>query len=754
MKQVVLILALIALFAACAVAALPLSLRNSKSCLSSVVALPVNMTYYISQYCGNDSADGLSWHKAWKSLANLPGVLGSLGPGHTVAFCRGDYFTNVSFGLMPASGGTYGAPITFMSIDCYGGSQPEGLPVFTPSTQLPAGGWSTAPFNSQVLQYDLSSESFSGIAGLWVDNGRRYTPARYPPLVDPFVLYGQQGEFAFVKSVTAGNKSYTANTTLPSDLTTNYWAGTTVYYRNSNYAYYSTMVQSSSGNTITTNTYFILGFYISVENVASASNPNVVGMISSPGTMQFDPTTGFLWLYPESTAVREAILNGSTPVNVLPLGNSVALASNLEVPNIVYQGLAWSMASSGFTTNSGNFDGIITNCEFTHLISGININFNNGIFTLDSVSVVDVQGNCIVISGYNVVVFNSTLNGCGLYAGPSGDNGGTLGIYISQGGQMVNSTVSNVGYSCFQGNYGPITVSGCVCNNSMMVLNDGGAFYGFGLSSATVENNVINNVYGNLWSTTPDPFRLNSILAQGIYADQESTGWVIKGNLLRNVSTNCIFNGVTATNNAIIDNNCQSPGIYISQKSSGIVIAGNLVVSFGTPLIGGAFDGLLTVGAPAGELTSYVTSIGNNTYCQVAGIGDLIFNIPNAVTASYATYLAAGKSQSASWEDGSVFLQNCTIQDAFGDYGPPRPIPSPSPSPSASSTPSPSPSLSPSPSALPTVNLADFSSIVANVTATFDSQYPKVFLSAPLPPSKTGTPTYLRCVLSNELLLS
>src|SRR5689334_23741389 len=113
-------------------------------------------TYYVDATNGDDTKDGQSTARAWKTIAKVNSS--SFAPGDQILLKRGEVWRE---SLVPPSSGTSGAPIVF---DAYGTGE---APTLTGALDLPSSAWTIDSGNIWKAPVTATSMSYVLFGTVW-----------------------------------------------------------------------------------------------------------------------------------------------------------------------------------------------------------------------------------------------------------------------------------------------------------------------------------------------------------------------------------------------------------------------------------------------------------------------------------------------------------------------------------------------------------------------------------------------------------
>ena len=455
----------------------------------------------------------------WIQSTSLTAVLAETKEGDTVYVCDGEVFSGGPFSVTKKT-------TTLESYPCNPANAGT-MPLLTVSTTY--SGTPTVSATSGQWTYDLSSysaefDSPATLNAVWI-NGVRYHPARYPNVIDPTKMQGAStSEFIYSLPWTAA--SYAQVTTLKpatalKDMNTNYWVGSTLRIRETDWGYASprTVVSVANGE-------LTMSSAFSNPNQISASGffieSSTIGELDSPGEYFFDPVALKLYVVPISGHVP------SDQMVFLPQQAAMFSASNTDGAVLavtgsksVVSGLAFrygycGVQSAGQTT--------LSNINVRDMINlGVDGNVQ---LTNSYISDVINAGVNLMPGGVQLLVQGTTLNNIGVWAGYVNQPAGVMCFDTCF---VEGNTFTNVGYAAVYPNKPYSVVTGNSITNAMVALADGGAIYYGSVSGNIFKDNTITTIVGN---TISGASTHRDIISSGFYLDTSAYNATISGNTI------------------------------------------------------------------------------------------------------------------------------------------------------------------------------------------------------------------------------
>jgi hypothetical protein len=287
------------------------------------------VVYYVSSSAGNDSNDGLSIGKAFRTVGKVNSL--DLQPGDQVLFKCGDTWQAEQ--LIISKSGTEAAPIVISSY-------PEGCANKpTLSGSRPITGWVPSG-SANIYTATLPASDFPmGINQLF-RNGQRLTLGRWPNLDAP------NGGYSFVDAHSAGSNQITDNE-LPAGVN---WAGAIVHIKNIRWSMLDRQVTSSSGHTLVLNT----GLSCLISGWTDCTGwgyfvNNHLSTLDQDGEWYYDESTRRVYLYSttgtptniEGSVIQEQATTLRHGGVMLSDGSATAyvILDNLEIKNWFNHGI-------------------------------------------------------------------------------------------------------------------------------------------------------------------------------------------------------------------------------------------------------------------------------------------------------------------------------------------------------------------------------------------------------------------------------
>lgn len=525
--------------------------------------------YYVSN-AGNDLDYGISASTSWKTITKVNTVFASLKPGDRILFKCGDTFYGT---IKVAKSGISGNPIT---IGSYGSGEKPVITGFTTIT-----GWTNE--GNGIYSKVITSESQTNMVTI---DGVNIAMGRYP------------------KSTYATYESRTSNSITDIGLGsgTN-WTGAEVVIRKNNFVLDRNKIISHSGDIIT---YSSLGS-------STTGNPNYgyffqndLKCVTNYGDWYHDISTGKFYMYFGTVNPTTKIVKVATKNNLL---YNYLSCKNLSINNLTLTGAITNIIDSYWGTD--NFT--IQNCNVSFCgYDGLRL--EGSYQTINNNIVSDCGRNGIFCSGNNGNITNNKISNIGIIKGQSNNGTQVRAVHIGNSTYLVqNNNIANIGYV---GIYltqtaNSITIKNNFINYVCLTLNDGGGIYLDRMhTSIIIDGNIILNSTGNVEGTNS-----STLLADGIFLDELSSGITVKNNTLANCSESGIklhkAHDNNITNNLSYNNGL---GIYFLNSVTSISTYNN-IVSGNILFAKGSAQYALKITSLVNDIPSFGTA-GNNYYVR------------------------------------------------------------------------------------------------------------------------------------------
>lgn len=486
--------------------------------------------YFISN-SGNDSNDGLSPARPWKSFEKLNTLIYTIKSGDAVFFERGGYYSgqiNLNSKIKSVSDFIIGA---------YG----EGNnPVI--SASVPVKNWKH--YKNGIYSAEVNSE----VKNFFV-NGKQMILARYP----------NSGFLKIQKPLQDAHTGFTDPTLKqPKD----YWNGSIARIRTINWAYEYSPVKSFSGGTIRLaekTEYPVMaewGYYLD----------NNLNELDTAGEWFFEKTKkggGILYYQPGKNQDINNIIAEACIYDY-------AVFSGSMLQNVQIQDLDFKYQFENAIWLVGNQDNVlINNCRFSGQFKiGIHLSVNSINCKINNCRFYDICGKSInILQSVKTIISNNIFVNTGMIPGygTTGEAFGMSGIVIlnSDSNHIFKNLIINTGHDGINSIGRSNVIEKNVIMNSMLLMNDGSAIkcYGTNTSNSVWRNNFIFYSPGNMEGTY---LKYNHIAASGIYLDDKTNNMKIYGNTVED----CGLSGINLNNgcreNQIYNNLCYSNGAGIN----------------------------------------------------------------------------------------------------------------------------------------------------------------------------------------------
>lgn len=501
-------------------------------------------TYFLSNH-GDDGNNGLSPVFAWQSIPKLNSVMNLIQPGDEILFERGSYFSGQ---INLKVSGNEGAAITF-------GAYGEGRnPIISGSILV--NNW------IELRNNIFAAESDTVLKNIFFDS-KQMTLARYP----------NSGFLSVKKSFGEPTKGFFDNEL---NQTKGFWNGSNVRIRTINWAFEHSPVKNFSNGSITflNKTHYPVlpgwGYYLdnNLNLLDTAGEWYCRESGNSKSEVFFYPPAG---INPNTAFVEGSVYNFGvySALNLnhinfrdLEFRNQTACGiylagakSQIKIFNCTFRG----QNLCGINFPNRTVDCLISNCRFYN-INGKGINSNNSDdFRIEN----NIFENIGMTAGY----------------GTTGDAFGNTAIAVSTsvsnyiGYNYINKT-GHDGINCIGMNN---LIERNIINNTMMLLNDGGAVKSYGANSKNSiwKNNFICNVPGSLEGASLEH---NKIEAQGIYLDAFSNNIEVSQNTITKAGASAINLYDRTNDNLFKKNICYDNKFGISFLKNKDPISGNIIV--------------------------------------------------------------------------------------------------------------------------------------------------------------------------------
>jgi hypothetical protein len=467
-------------------------------------------TYYVSP-TGNDSNSGTSQAQAWRTIARVQQVAGSLQAGDQVLFQRGGRYNGQ---LTINSSGSQSNPIV---VGAYGSGAPPEI-----SGSITVSGW--IPWQGNIWRAPVSQ----AVKHVYIANDLQ-TLARFP----------NQGWARTTSATTSSLNSAAINQG------SGYWNGAELVLRSSNWSYETATVNSSGNGSLSYSSIWFhpgsydWGFFLR----------NKLSELDSPGEWFHDAAAGMLYFWPP---------NNGDP-NSMPVEASVfeyGVTNGWQRNNIRVQDIALRRQWGAGVYNHGGSRMTVTGCVFEHCRTSVRSYGSNGTYSNNTVSHTYASG--MIIMDSNSLIEGNQMSDIAMYPGLGESGWGYFGIYLQGNGCTIRGNrIERIGYTgiFFEGN--PLVERNYI-SNSLELLNDGGGIYFDSSNGGIVQDNVVLSTGYNVESVgTNYPGRIP--MAHGIFFGMATIqNFIVR----RNTVAHCATDGIH------VDHTLNSSGIQVRDNVS------------------------------------------------------------------------------------------------------------------------------------------------------------------------------------------
>jgi len=548
---------------------------------------------------GNNANNGLSASAPWQSISKLNASFGSIAPGDSVLFRRGDTFYGA---IVIGKSGSSGKPINF---GAYGtGAKPiiTGFKKLTSWTLVSTG------------IYQCPVPGVKTTLNMVTLNNKPQALGRYPNADATNGGYLTYESFSGYKSITDNQLTSTKN-----------WTGADVVIRKTLYVLDRCKVTAHSGGTLTyTNSE---GSTYNGMNNYGYFIQNDIRTLDKLGEWYLNKSTKYLQMYfgtasPSSYTVKASTLdtlltiNSKSYINFINIAfeganNNTIYAANSNYINFRYCDISNAGKGAIYTQTVSNL--LIENCTTNNVL-------NNAIDLRNSSASNTTIRSCSIKN-------TATLPGMA----PSGSNS-YKGIYASVLSNLLMeyNTVDTTGYVALQFQGSNVTIQKNVVNYFDFVLDDAGGIYsytsgtdanpGTNYTNRVVQNNIVMNGKG-----APNGRSTATLFATGIYMDGRTMNVKILNNTVFNNGKNGIHcnnpNYVTVTGNTSFNNlNAMSVARWSWGSVKSLVVKNNIFYPKVNTQRGFYYTNTALNEPTATSLNSALTALGNidsNTYSMI-----------------------------------------------------------------------------------------------------------------------------------------
>lgn len=473
-------------------------------------------TYYVSP-SGSDANNGTTQATAWRTVARVQQSSSTFQPGDQILFERGSSYPG-QFTLNAS--GSSSQPIV---IGAYGsGALPEISGASTVS------GWT-------AHQGNIWRANIAGPVKYVRVNGNLMTLARYP---NTGWLRVASGSTTSVNSASLTQAN-------------GYWNGARLVLRSTNWCYENAEIGTFTNSTIT----FPAIHYSPGAHQWGFFLCNKLSELDSPGEWYHDATTGVLYLWAPSNADPNGL-------QVLASVSDYGVELAYQKHHVTIQDLAFRGQRVAGIYNNGGANVTVTGCTFEWSYYGLRTYGSYGTYTGNTVRHTFATG--MTISEDHCTVSNNTVEDIALVPGLGESYWGYYGMHVSGATNIVrNNRIARTGNSgLFLG--GSPLVEKNVISDALMTVNDGGGIYWDSANGATIQDNIISNVGGNMESVAAD-YAINDPLGHGIYfGNAETHNIIVRRNTVSacssagiHVDHTMVSSGIEVRDNVLYDNDIQ-----------------------------------------------------------------------------------------------------------------------------------------------------------------------------------------------------
>lgn len=477
-------------------------------------------TYYVSSTKGNDERTSIEARNPatpWKSLDKVNSFFRNLGPGDSVLFKRGDAF----YGSVQASAsGTVYSPVY---LGAYGSGN---KPVITGFTVLK---------NWKLVKNGIYEATCEANAFNLTINGNQQAMGRYP----------NKGYLTY--------QSHTGNTSITDNQLTNAtdWTGAEVVIRKNRWVIDKSRITSQQGGTL---------------NYAVASNSegtNGFGYFIQNDSRTLDQFGE--WYYNPIRKTMMVFLGGKNPasyeVKTATVANLVSIRRNNHITfeNIIFNG----SSDNAFNIIQGRGI-IIKNCDIDQAGGeGIFANYTPNITITGCTIEHSLSGGISLDAGCNnSLIQNNTFRNIGLMAGMGKSGTGTYEAITSFSDNTLiqKNRIDNIGYNGIYMGGNHSTAKNNYITYICLVKDDGAGIY-IGDWSKTIDKRITGNIVMHAVGNSDGATWKNSLQAEGIYIDDNSSSVTITDNTVSQCANNGIkihnAKDISIYNNLVYNNGVQ-----------------------------------------------------------------------------------------------------------------------------------------------------------------------------------------------------
>lgn len=524
---------------------------------------------YVSNTIGLSRNNGRSFNAPTN---NLNTALQNVAAGGTILLCQGDVFSGQFQVTKPN--------ITMSSYTC----NPQKAfikPLITSSIQVKTNPIVSTLSNGRKLwMFDISNsvqqfkdKNVLKMWAVWI-NGKRYHQARFPNVLDPLVLYGQNvDEFIFTSSFTSS--SITPKKT-PKRMSSTYWVNSTLRVCDNHWSNKRFRVKNIlNGGTfelVTKDWNFlsagslVSGFYLE-HGFEELDAPGEFHFNSATGQLYVIPISenedfGDVWILPERIN-EESLINSDSDIS--PTLTILGTANNFRASNLsLARGFTGIMVLGQWRQILGSWKYFGNRVELRklsfHDFLNRGVSFPAGGYIENSdfknIDVGGIRGGrSAFVDGSSFTVSNSTFENIGLIMGYANQ---PFAISCQYRCEIKTNTFTSMGYGAINPESHSV-VEGNIIDTIMLGFSDGAGIYAWSRENVTVQENVIRGIYPN------KILSITYTMASGIYADDCSSTWNINNNYVEPKNSLPLVDGIyihnsfkhTVANNTIVGSKLQ-----------------------------------------------------------------------------------------------------------------------------------------------------------------------------------------------------
>ena len=547
-------------------------------------------TYYVDNVSGNDTYNGRSPLKAWKTLAKVNSSMASFTPGVSVLFKRG-----VTWGpdsLVMQCNGSLKYPVVF---GAYGvGANP----IITGFVTIPS--WTSVGTN---LWESTAAISTNGKCNMVSINGINTPMGRYPN----DTIAGTAGGYLPITSH-SGSTSITSSTLTG----TPNWTGTQVVIRSNDWTITKGTISAQTSGTLTENSGITptdgYGFFIQ----------NDIRTLDKQNEWYFNPSTKKLTIYSIGTPTNVQVASINILVTFQKYNTSWSSTRYITFKNINFTGSNSNAFFGYLSLQTGHtLDGVtIQNCKISFIGGNVIDAQINGCSILSD-SIVNCNGEAMNLPySTNTFVKNNYIHNINNYPGMNiqfsavtvnSSPGSTLSVQYNK---IIN--VGSAGISVGTNTTTKLTLD-TIRNNYIdtlcTIIDDLGGIYG--MTNVSIHDNIILNSIG-AWKGTNST---SHNLAMGLYFDRQSTNCVAYNNYVSNCGQYSII--LNNANNLNIHNNLfyNAPNCIRVNNMTGYTETTNNIINYNQFIAKTSIQYAMIISSYDNTITSFGT-FDYNYYCR------------------------------------------------------------------------------------------------------------------------------------------